>query len=262
LGAGVQLNRKDITVVVAIDREYLLKLLETYKTWVYFKPDVCNMPMRIVYDAAKLKTTDYMMKKLSLCLSKQSDVQFIPWEGDYPSQREKMLTSLVFAPADCVQTPWYLKIDADTAANASREWIYDEWFEGSPAFVSNPWGYTKPAEYISMLDDWGDTVPSLQHRPRLNVPILPNAERAYHSRIISWLYFGNTQWTKSTVAELRSLSPVQRLPVPSQDTTLWYCAERKGDLYRRVRMKRYGWTHFGRKGISNVSRKVSELLHG
>jgi hypothetical protein len=261
------LKPEDITLLTAIDAGYIDKLLATYETWTHFHPEVTRMPMIVLHDAEQLVPHGPRMRRLArmAARAKQADFRYVAWDGEYETQREKMLTGLTFAPELQVQTPWYLKIDADTVATKRCEWIQDEWFEPikyhdtlslPPAFVTNPWHYTKPAEFLDRLDDWGDDVWAMGDSDRLNIAHEPGARRAYHSRIISWLFFGNTEWTKLITGLLED----RRLPVPSQDTFLWYCAARGGRRYRTLKMRKYGWGHMGRRKNHEIAEKCRNLI--
>ena len=254
------MNPKDITLVVAIDREYSEKFLWTYQTWIKFKPEIRQMPIMVIYEgmdgphvvsrSERYPYTQSTMNHMAILERVgHPDVQFVEWDhaGPFASQREKMLTSLVISPSEYVKTPWYLKLDADTFAKDSSPWLLDEWFlpeNGKlPAFIASPWGYTKPANLLDVLDDWGDNVQSLVGTKRLNIPYEPNATRVCSSRMASWVMFGNAKWLKEVVKSC----PDRKLPVPSQDTFLYYIAARRGDFYRRAKMKRYGWDHISKK---------------
>lgn len=232
----------EFTTIVAVDQAHLVELRLVWPTWRTNRPEILENPLLIVCDASnsevewqkKLRFVDHPNKRLVL------------WDMPGIQQREKMLSSLVFVAAREVKTPWYLKLDTDTVATISGPWIRPEWFlpdeQGRvPAFVSHPWGYTKPANALELLDDWADGIPQLSHYPRLNIRGPFGATAVRSKRIISWCFFGRTNWT----AEVASYA-TDRLPIPSQDTFLWYCAARRGDHFRRVGMKNC-WRHVGRR---------------
>jgi hypothetical protein len=228
-----------LTLVVAVDDRSIVKLRHTWPTWMRHKPELREMPVLLIHDASvDPAKEDCALFREHPCL------RFVPWEmPDALDQRERMLTALVKVPAFEVTTPWYLKLDVDVVATRSGAWIEPDWFlpdelGRSPAFISSPWGYTKPANALERLDDWGDTNPHLSSWPRLNLPFEEKAECVAHPRIISWCFFGKTAWTREVV----EYSP-HRLPCPSQDTYLFYCAARRGDRMIRTRMSRYGWEH-------------------
>lgn len=227
----------DLTLLVAVDEEHLKELQLTWKTWAAFKPEVAKCPFVLIHDSSfdpKLIQLDPTPENLSL----------IPWEmPGAEDQREKMLNSFVRIAAEKVQTTWYLKLDTDVVAVDDSEWLEPEWFAADeenrvPVFVSSPWGYTKPADAIDRLDDWGDSISGLKEHPRLELAPGEKPDRVNHPRIISWCFFGNTAWTKEVASWTNG-----RLPVASHDTFLFYCAERRGDPYCRHRMSRCGWEH-------------------
>jgi hypothetical protein len=161
------------------------------------------------------------------------------------TQREKMLSGFVHVAAHEVRTPWYLKLDTDVVATGDTQWIRPEWFQPNkqgqfPVFISSIWNYSKPRYLMDLLDDWGDQIPELRSKPRLNLPYSSQSSLVAHSRIISWIFFGRNDWT-ARVAEW--LAPSGRLPFPSQDSFMYYCAKRGGEHYVRENMARLGWHH-------------------
>jgi hypothetical protein len=167
-----------------------------------------------------------------------------------------MLTSF-FPAVDCVDTKWYLKIDTDcVAVNADKGWLSPEFFTNDPVFVSNPWGYTKPNNVFDLMDDWGDKQELLKDFARLNLPYDKNSDLVRHERIISFVYFGLTEWTKKMM-NMCKLGENFKLPFPSQDTFMWYCAARRKELYRRIKFKKFGFEHWHSFGtIKNRSLEV------
>lgn len=227
----------DFTTVVAVDAQHVLEWQQTWPTWRQFRPEILTRPLLVICDGA---LTGWEQR---LSFLDHPHVTTVTWHTEAATQREKMLAALVYAPANHVATPWYLKLDTDVTAERKAPWISDDWFRTDemgrdPVFVTSPWSYTKPGSWIPELDRWAASVPPLALHPSLNLPSAAGPQRLRHSRIISWCFFGNTAWTRQVVA----YAP-QRLPVPSQDTFLWYCAARRGDFFRKVSMDRYGWRH-------------------
>jgi hypothetical protein len=185
-----------------------------------------------------------------------------PFYYEMKGQREKMLTALVHIPPHFVSTPYFLKLDTDCVAMGPGKWIEPWWFENDPVFVTSPWGYTKPANAIQILDDWGDTIEGLRDRPRLNIPFDPSAGMVRHRRIISYVFFCRTNWARETSDVICNSSTGGRLPVPSQDTMHWYIAARRGDFFRTVNMKRYGWAHLsGLDKIRHAAEEAQQRKH-
>lgn len=231
----------DFTIVTAIDAHHLNELEKVYPDWVEYKKEFRTSPMVIIYDTAQVSLEDPRLNQF-----RRSGVTFVPWsvpDGFYPSQREKMLTALTVLPSRHVNTEWYLKIDTDTVALNNSNWVPSIADYGrDTAFISNSWGYTKPADAIQRLDNWADKKDYFLNTPRLDLPFDKSSNKIKHSRIISWLFFARTAWS-ATVSETFRTSDGYRLPFPSQDTCLWYCAKRKGIDYKTFRFKDRGWDH-------------------
>jgi len=247
----------DLTLVTAVDREHLPKLALTWPTWMLHRPELRQTPVIVIHD----ESLDHNSAEFDF-LREHPQLRLVQWSmSGAQSQREKMLTSFVMVPAREVHTQWYLKIDADVFAKPCDCWIKPEWFSVDakrrlPAFVSSPWGYTKPAHALKILDDWADTVPQLKDSPRLDIPFLPDATRIRHPRIASWCFYGNTTWTRE-VADYST----ERLPIPSHDTYLFYCAARRRDNYVRAPMSQFGWQHVAGsvRRLSRCCKQAMEL---
>lgn len=241
------------TVTIAVDNEHLDELRCVLPTWLRHKPELFSVPWVVV--AHHEVEHAEMMAVLSDAAERINDsgnslttawASFIPGANN----RETMLSALVLQAPNYVRTPYYLKIDTDVVALPSPGggWIKDEWFVPDtecerPAIIASPWGYTKPAEWLGTLDRWGDEVPycGLHRMRKPDRIVVGNVARS--QRIISWLMFGRADLTRM-VATMCG----QRLPVPSQDTTLWYVAERMNWPIRRAKMSAYGWRHIGGGG--------------
>lgn len=228
------------TTIVGVDDAHAAELKLVWPTWRRHRPEILRQPLLLMCDAVR----DAKYWKNALRFVDHPDKRIELWDQPHVEQREKMLSSLVFGTRH-VDTPWYLKLDTDAAAVAPGAWLDSRWFNPdaaghSPVFVSSPWSYTKPADTIDRLDTWGAGRPELQSFPPLALHQNPGWSRVVHPRIISWVFFGATEWTGNMAAICDG-----RLPVPSQDTFLWYCAARRGDFFRTVRMTRYGWRHIG-----------------
>jgi len=239
--AAANVSISPITLVLAVDEEHFEQLRHTWPTWMRFKPELRQAPVVVAFDAK----TDLRGRIEDLL--RHPNLRLVAWQmNGAADQRELMLTALVRVAAEEVQTPWYLKLDTDVVATGAGRWLRREWFATNeqgrePVFVASPWGYTKPADTMARLDDWGDTVPVLRDLPRLNLPFDPSSSLVAHPRIISWCFLGNTAWTR----EVARFAP-GRLPCPSHDTYLYYCAARRGDHFVRVSMAAHGWEHVSR----------------
>lgn len=243
------------TTVVGIDESHLSQFKLVWPTWRKYRPEICSQPLLLICDGSH----SHKEWKNRLSFLDHPNYSIKLWELPGVSQREKMLSGLVFGVAHHVRTPWYLKLDTDAVATAAGDWIQGNWFEVNgegrlPVFVASPWGYTKPPDAIERLDKWGNTVPELARHRELQLHPEPNSKLVRHSRVTSWCFFGRTDWTARVAAYCHD-----RLPVASHDTFLWYCAERQGEFYRRVKMKRYGWSHVQR--TRKIARICNEVLH-
>lgn len=243
----------EFTSVVAVDSDHLEELRIAWPTWRAFRPEIVASPIHFYCD---LEAGDTRHWAKQLAFVDHPSRRVYGWYQDgAETQREKMLSSLVYGPPKTVETPWFLKIDTDTIAYPCADWLLSWWFDENPAFVSSPWGYTVPADALQRLDDWADGVDGLKEFPRLNIPFNPLWRMVRHSRVISWLYFGRTDWHREIV---KLLGP--RLPVPSQDTVCHYIAERRRNFYRRVKFSRHGWRHVS--GLGRMRAAAAEALAG
>jgi hypothetical protein len=255
----------DLTIMLAIDDQHLTELIYSFRTWKHFYPQFfTEHSYCIVYDEEQIKTSD---KRFDMF--KGLKYEMFPWKNFnnlYVNQREKMLTSLVAAPAEYIKTKWYLKIDTDTIATRSDKWIEEEWFEDGKSvneqnmFISNPWGYTKPPNAIDIMDDWADNISDVKnHYPRLDIHPKDGADAVSHDRIISWIMLARTEWTKWIASYAKTKDGFYKLPIPSQDTYVIYFAQRMKFNYNRVRFKKFGWDHLRFK---NLKKKYEEIFNG
>lgn len=247
------MNLADITLLLGVDARHLEELRWVWPTWMQFKPELRSMPCLVFYDPQEVKLRDLDF------LNEHDDVRTTSWRlPNALHQRERMLTGFVQIPGREVETAWYLKIDTDVVATGSGPWLKDEWFlvdsDGeAPVFISSKWHYTKPRFVMDLLDYWADGVPELARRPRLDLPYSTESSKLKHPRIISWFFIGRTDWTAS-MAMLAA--PDGRLPWPSQDSFLFYCAERLGSPYVREQMSDYHWSHKRFRQIRDMTRQM------
>ena len=191
----------DFTIVTAVNPEYLTKLKWTLPTW-YIKPQFNNKPICIFYNSLKESDLDFV--KLYF-----KDVTLINWTmPKYDSIRELMLSSFVYA-AEHVKTPYYCKIDADVVFTSDQDVFEDD--DLNFDLVSHKWGYTKPGYWLGQLKNYFNKTEDL---------IDLTLERFNHPRIISFCCLHKTEFVLDVISKVG-----RRLPVPSHDTLLWYCAE-------------------------------------
>lgn len=243
------------TTIIAVDEHHVKELQLVWPTWKCYKPELIRNPLLVVCDG-DISVPEWNRK---LQFLDHPDMHRVQWNMSDVSQREKMLNGITFAAAKYVHTPWFLKLDTDAVATKESDWVQRQWFSPNdagefPVFISQPWGYTKPPDAIDKLDQWARTIPELAAFQDLGISPEPGRNKVSHPRITSWCYFGNTSWTKSVLQFC-----TDRLPVPSHDTFLWYCAERQKRFYRKVRMTNYGWKHLGR--FSTLQKHFRDLSH-
>lgn len=252
----------DFTTVIALDPDHLAQFAGVWPTWRRFKPEILGQPLLVIIDTLR-QNTRWWRHKLEFLFDTHDCITLAPW--DWPNlddsefsdmtQRERMLTAFVKIPPAMVETEYWLKIDTDTMATAECEWIEPEWFANGPALISNPWGYSKPADVFQRLDNWAATIPRLAPLRAMNL-LNPTAgqDTVKFPRIISWLCWVNTVWSRTAA----DYAP-GRLPIPSQDTYHFYVAWRMDHPIRRERFGRRGWTHI--HGDRRRAKLIKELMH-
>ena len=242
------------SLYVAVDAYYLDKLLLTYPTWVFSRPEIIRMPHVFVADSQQVSALDPRWSKIQRAREdaaahhklslRDTRFEIINWAMDHAngviSQREEMLTGLVRC-AKHVRTPWYLKLDADTFSKGPGGFYYDKWFRDDTCYISSPWGYTRPAGTVAKMNEWAKGVPELADLPA--VPFTAQGEgprsKDCHARMASWIMFGSTSWTTWASELCRDT----RLPFPSQDTYLSYIQARTGKKWVPAKYRHMNWEH-------------------
>ena len=240
-----------ITNVIGVDNEHLEELRISYQSWQVNKPELAAHPTLFICDAAQGGEADWLNR---LGWYKAESVELHVFDGDYlrdkgATQREVMLTAITHGLTK-VRTDWWLKIDTDTVATESGKWMDEQWLTSDPTFVSHRWGYTKPAAFIKRLDDWADNIPSMSkfERPEVELPD-DLTQRVHHRRIQSILMLGKKSFA-DVVWRMVTSGGSDRMPCPSQDTLMWYVAERLKMKYIAANLKRFGWSH-GRRALKS-----------
>jgi hypothetical protein len=245
----------NITLVLCIDNFHLDELKFAWKTWKFFKPELINIPNKILLYDIEIKNR---LSELSF-LDESFTLYEFKNKSYYVSQRDAMLTSW-FEAAKQVKTKFYMKIDTDCfATNNSTDWISAIQDRNDFRIISNPWGYTKNPQRLINLDNWGDIALCTKNYPRLN--LIPNegSNQIIHSRIISFLGIFDTNWT-NLITEDCWKNDHYELPDPSQDTFTWYCAERRNDPIKRIRFKRFGFSHTRLKKIKQYFDDINLVI--
>lgn len=236
----------DVTVVVAVDNVHFNELVKTLPTWLKHK-NINQFKFLVIVDADEVNMNDARFK-----IFEGLEVKYVSIDnklGLYKSQREKMLTALATLPGKYVDTKWYLKIDTDCIAINGDKWFDKTWLKKDYVFISNPWHKTKPKNAIQLLDEWSQKKFNGTYAP-LNLPIDEENNCVRHKRIISWLFFCNTEWSQIITAPCVVENDYYKLPSisdkeykVSQDTFLWYMAEIGKYRYKIFNFKSKGWRH-------------------
>lgn len=245
-------KRKDVTIVTACDEKYVEILKETFPNWVKYKK-INEFPIIVFVNGMSLddKRLDFL---------REYNVKLIEWDmSNVENHREKMLSAFVFGTAEYVETDYWLKIDADSFATDDRELITEDMKKY--AFCGHKWGYSRP-EHIRQLDVWAKNHWKRKLKnanPMINEGRV-EGRRFYHNtkRTISYIQLHKTKFTKFCVGLLKE----KRLPAPTQDTFMFYVANRfNPESVGIMNFKRdYGFTQGnGRKGINSIKNKMSSL---
>ena len=260
----------EVTLVLGVDAKTLPQFEVSHRTWKLHQPKIWSWPWVVFYDSAIAETFGSMAVRLVDGGVVPENTMFVAWPDNclpvdakapkYEHQREKMLSGFPYVAADFVRTPWWCKIDTDAICHRASDWPQDEWFAtlglperngadaGLPAdlpkIVAPGWNYTKGQNFLGRLEEWGDHT-YLNDYTRLNIPFDPTHLRVPHRRWCSWNSFYETDWTRWFVGLLEQGGmEAGKLPIPSQDSTMWYAAEREGRFVRKVNMKKFGWNNY------------------
>jgi hypothetical protein len=255
-------------VVVGVDEKHLPQLAPMLQHWHRAQRGLFSVPWRVFYDFQGVCPKDVLEAfrkphrppELTIHSWPAPGIEYPPGDGTKwtDPQRHKMLAGFVYTAGTHVKAQYWLKIDLDVVSTSTGRWIQPEWFDGRPAIVASPWGYTKPAGQMAYLDAWFDRTNRLRLDPdlldhrfteplRIGTPAgatLANAgsvSRDRHARIASWLGFFETEFTKQCMRAAANTVGFAKLPVASQDGFMWYMAARMGLPIKRIQMKNHGW---------------------
>jgi len=244
----------DYTIVCGVDSKHLDQLSLVWPTWKKHKPSLLQHPMIIFRDKEQISHEDVCDRidhpKLNVFAWPIGNTTY---EGNYDDrffhpQCHKMLTGFVYVASMYVSTLYWLKLDTDVIANGKDDWIDPTWFDTQPAIVSQPWTFTKPPDQMLLLDKWVEDnakiLSSFAECSPLNLVPEEGSDRVCHKRIISWCAFFNTGFTQYCALAAEKICGSFKLPVPSQDGFLWYCATRLGLEIKTSQMKKRGWEHW------------------
>ena len=175
------------------------------------------------------------------------------------SHREEMLSAFVFGAAEHVKTDYWLKLDADSYATDDRPFITEEMKQY--AFCGHRWGYSRPA-HIKQLDEWakGHWKRKLcKAKPMINEGSI-DGRRFYHNvkRTISFIQLHRAKFTRFCVSLLKE----QKLPAPTQDTFMFYVANRFDPHTVGIMnfKKKFGFTQGrGKMGAEHIKKCVENV---
>ena len=240
-----------LTAITAVDRSSLDTFYWTWQTWMRHRESLLSMPCRILHDPRERIHED-----LRMITQRHAKCELVPVIPDGDSTGRDRWSHAYLRAADAINTPWYLRLDPEAVACRKSRWLSPQWFQvagGDFAFASHAWNYTKPAHVFKLLDDWAQAIPEFADGPSLDVRYEEQGNTAVHDTISSWFFLGNTAWTR----KLLLLAP-HRLPCPSHEAFMVYCATRLRTPILRMSMKALGWDHsFSKKWSAiDLSRNV------
>jgi hypothetical protein len=243
------------TLVTYVDEKSRTYLSQTWATWQRFRPWLRALPA-VVLHPASLDCQSLQDELAAL----RPDVQFVAANSDSDLHDDTDWSHAVLRyAARSIQTPWYLQLAPEAIALRDDRWLDPSWFSNGGAqpplaFVTCPWGYSKPADILDRLDQWGSTVAELAGLPPLQIPYDPTADRVKHASTNTWLFLGSTEWSR-TIARYAP----DGLPCASFSTFVAYCAQRRRDRFILHQMKHHGWDHSFR-GQDRIAERCRRLL--
>jgi hypothetical protein len=245
-------NIEDVTIVTACDEKYVDVLRETFPNWRKYK-NIDKYPVIVFVHG--IPEGDSRLDFLRL-----SNVRIIPWAMDnVESHREEMLSAFVFGTAEHVKTTYWLKLDADSYATDDRPFIDDSMKQYD--FCGHRWGYSRP-DHIKKLDEWAKKhgKPKLKNARPMFEDGKVQGNRFYHKtkRTISYIQLHKTKFTRFCV----KLLDERRLPAPTQDTFMFYVANRFDPDHVGIKnfKRNYGFTQGkGKWGAEGIRKKLQEV---
>lgn len=229
-----KIDDKRITIVTAVNPPYVEKLKLTLPTW-QRKPQLKDCPLIVFYNGFSDAE-----KELAFVRECGREVKFIPWEmPGAESNRELMLSAFVLGAPKAVETPYWLKIDADAYFSDAQDIILEHFYNYD--ISAHKWKYSKPGSWLCDLDDWaeandidGDIYLNDEQRKEAMA-----SKRYGHRRIASFICLHKTEFTREAAEYISN-----RLPIPSHDTYLWYMCERLPD-------RKWCWHNMKKLGCHN-----------
>lgn len=222
---GMDETRRDLTVVTAVDPAYAGALERNLPAWLEL-PGLRNQRFLVFVSG--------FHRPEEIRFLDHPNVKVIPWEYPHVSagRREFMLASFILGVARHVSTPFWMKLDADCSPQR-RWWRWPNYM--NYAVVSHPWTYTRIKGDTDMTRHWFNRLDDLFK------PDIPFFERVYglsdvkvsHRagnpdglplRFNSFCHIERTDFTRR-IASVLEQQGHGRMPIPSQDTIVWYCTQ-------------------------------------
>lgn len=221
---GVTIGYKcnDLTVVTYASPTSVSYLADNYRTW-KAKPQIADLPLIIYYN-----NVDESQLKFA------KNARLIKWNG-------LMYNAMVYGVAKDVTTGYWLKLNQDVVFHDRSDLFTEESFKYE--IFGLKYNATDHGN-IAKLDEWGTSLPGsniLTPQQRLDIAEVPYK----YERVSPWLCLYKSRFVKMAA----SLTPT--LPIPSDDTYLWYVAHRLG--------LPWGWSKY-RLGVARAKDKVGEAL--
>jgi hypothetical protein len=229
---------KNMTIVSAVNSKYYSKFCSNFKLWKKTE-NLLESPMLVFAHKDCIKSVREF-------LAPYPSVTIREWSmPKAKSMREEMLSAFVFGTASHVKTKYWMKLDCDATPARSKLEFHADTFKS--VITADPWHYTKckgdpdyvlgeSPHWLKQLDEWANGLSDFNGTsPVFNIPI--NGRTHKHGRIRSFCEVEKTAWTKH-LADMCNRTG-GRLPVPSQDTTTWYAANRLNRKITRHKFRRY-----------------------
>lgn len=220
-------GESDLTVVTAVNGKYFKKFVNNFPGWMeyeWFK----NKPMIIYY-------ADVDKESLDNLVSEYDNIKLKHWTFEAETDREKMLSAFVLGVAEDVETEYWAKLDCDASiVNDPSDIPYYK-----SDIVGHRWGYTKSKgarpdtgkHFLNILDDIYPGDPIFNEE-------FDFEQKVKHRRHASFFCIYKTDFTKR-VADFCKEHCEGVLPVPSEDTTTHYLANRWNCNIKYDNMKKY-----------------------
>lgn len=243
----------DLSILLAVDKAYVGQLRHAWPTWIKHRPEMFAVPFPvIVLKDASLPDSEIDFIKSSHPCVKVAPIPAIPGM----TQQERMYSAFIHVGPFLADTEFAMKVDCDTVARRHDPlWCSEEIVrmpDGTLAdLCASGWRYSKPSHAIDTMDKWGNTVPELKDFPAMNLPFDPKARRVdTPGRIAGYVTISRVDFSRWASTLCR------RLPLPSQDTYLWYCAKRTGRPIKLFKMKRVGWDFTNWRSLPEVAKEI------